>query len=58
MRADTLITIERQIVEWKRRAKNYEGRGLTVPKHVVDRIKALKADANLMKRETRKDGRC
>jgi hypothetical protein len=48
IRAD-LDATEAAIVDWKRRAKEYENCKLAVPKHIDDRIDMLKKDALLLR---------
>ena len=48
IRAD-LESTEAAIVDWKRRAKDYESCRLAVPQHIADRIDMLKKDAMLLR---------
>lgn len=47
-----LVTVEAQLVDWKRREREYRDAGLTVPQHVTRRIEQLKKDAQLLRRQT------
>ena len=49
--SDDLHRVESQLVDWKRRARDYENNRLTVPQHVADRIAALKKDAILLRNQ-------
>ena len=42
-------SVERQLVEWKRRAKRYGARGMKTPEHVERRIEMLKGDLILLR---------
>jgi len=46
-----LEAVEQQLVEWKRRAKNYGQHGMKAPPHVERRIEMLKADARLLREQ-------
>lgn len=45
-----LAAVEAAIVDWKRRAKDYEDRDLPVPQHIERRLEMLKKDAGLLRR--------
>lgn len=51
-----LAIVEQSIVDWKRRVKDYEDKGLPVPQHVTARIEMLKKDARLMRKALSLDG--
>lgn len=46
-----LAIVEQSIVDWKRRVKDYEDKGIPVPKHITTRLDMLKEDARLMRKE-------
>ncbi len=46
-----LDAVEQQLVDWKRRAKDYGRHGMMAPAHVERRIEMLKADARLLREQ-------
>ena len=52
---EDLKATEAALVDWKRRAKDYESKGLGVPPHIETRIEMLKQDALLLRRQQEKN---
>lgn len=47
--SEDLAATEASLVDWKRRAKDYESKGLSVPAYIENRIAMLKKDALLLR---------
>lgn len=48
---EDLKATEAAIIDWKRRVKKYEAKGIEVPRKIVARIEMLKQDALLLRRQ-------
>ena len=46
-----LEATEEEIVDWKKRARDYKSKGIPVPENIADRIAMLKKDASLLRRQ-------